>query len=122
MNWKSVGSVAGVALALVVACGGPTQINTGDGGGGGTNCGTGSTLCGDTCTVVARDPQNCGGCGKPCAMGEVCSQGACASACGGGTTKCGPECVDTKSDGRNCGMCGTKCTAQQVCNMGACSG
>lgn len=119
LNWKRIltatAVVAGVAIAA--ACSSTTVVN----GDGGTNCGTGSQQCGDTCTVVARDPQNCGTCGKACAAGEVCSQGACASACGGGTTKCGNECVDTKSDGRNCGACGTACKSNEVCMAGMCA-
>lgn len=87
----------------------------------GISCGAGSVECNGTCTVVARDPENCGACGKKCGAGEVCSAGACASSCGSTTSKCGSECVDTKSDPRNCGGCGTKCTAGQVCNAGSCA-
>ena len=85
-------------------------------------CGTGSQACGGVCTVVARDPENCGTCGTKCAAGQVCSQGACALSCGGGTTKCGDLCVDTKADSVNCGACGTACTGGQVCSKGACAG
>jgi hypothetical protein len=88
---------------------------------GGINCGAGSTECNGSCTAIARDPENCGACGKKCAAGESCSAGICTSGCGMGTTKCGAECVDTKTDDRNCGACGTKCAANQVCNAGACA-
>lgn len=88
---------------------------------GGINCGAGSTECNGSCTAIARDPENCGACGKKCAAGESCSAGICTSGCGMGTTKCGAECVDTKTDNRNCGACGTKCAANQVCSMGACA-
>ena len=122
MIWKKlVLSLVVSAAVAATACSSSNQ-GFGDGGGGGINCGAGSTVCGDSCTVIARDPQNCGACGKACATGEVCSAGACASACGSGTTKCGNECVDTKTDDRNCGMCGTKCSAGEVCNAGACAG
>lgn len=70
---------------------------------------------------MARDPENCGACGKKCAAGEVCSQGTCALSCGGGTTKCGTTCVDTKADPSNCGACGTKCGTNEVCNAGKCA-
>jgi hypothetical protein len=88
---------------------------------GGINCGAGSTECNGSCTAIARDPENCGACGKKCAAGEYCSAGICTSGCGMSTTKCGAECVDTKSDPRNCGACGTKCSGTQVCNMGTCA-
>ena len=42
------------------------------------SCGAGSQECGGVCTVVGRDPENCGACGTKCATGQVCSQGACA--------------------------------------------
>lgn len=85
------------------------------------NCGDGSQLCGATCTILAHDNENCGTCGKKCVIGEVCSQGACATSCGGGTTKCGTACVDQKSDGANCGGCGTACKTGEVCSAGKCA-
>ena len=118
VGW-SLGAVGALAIAAACSSGGG-----GGGGDGGINCGTGSTQCGDTCTVIARDTQNCGACGKACAASELCSAGTCVPAAGGctmGTTKCGNECVDTKSDDRNCGMCGTKCGTNKVCSMGACA-
>lgn len=102
-----------LGIAVAVACSSSTPT--------GLNCGDGAQECNGTCTVVARDPQNCGACGKSCMAGELCSQGSCASACGGGTTKCGSECVDTKSDPRNCGSCGKGCQANEVCMAGACA-
>jgi len=121
LTWKKIGWSLGAvgALAVAAAC-----SSSSGGGDGGINCGTGSTQCGDTCTVVARDSQNCGACGKACAATELCSAGTCVPAAGGctmGTTKCGTECVDTKTDDRNCGMCGTKCGANKVCMAGACA-
>ena len=63
-------------------------------------------------------------CGRVCAAGEVCSQGACALSCGGGTTLCGAACVNTQNDPRHCGACGTACPARAnataVCANGAC--
>lgn len=119
VGW-SLGAVGALAIAAACSSGG----GGGGGGDGGINCGTGSTQCGDTCTVIARDTQNCGACGKACAATELCSAGTCVPAAGGctmGTTKCGTECVDTKTDDRNCGMCGTKCGANKVCMAGACA-
>ena len=121
-KWRGTGiamsTVLAGAIAVVAACSGESTTVVVDGG---TNCGDGSQLCGSTCTVVARDAENCGACGKKCAAGEVCSQGTCALSCNGGTTKCGTACVDTKSDGANCGGCGTKCATGEVCNAGKCA-
>lgn len=85
------------------------------------NCGAGAQVCGSSCTVLARDVENCGACGTKCGAGELCSQGVCAVSCGGGTTKCGAVCADTKSDAANCGGCGTKCAAGEVCSAGKCA-
>ncbi len=116
---------AGVALALATwlatslgACSSDTPAATVDSG---PSCGSGSQLCGESCTPVARDPENCGACGKACAAGEVCSQGTCALGCGGGTTECGGVCADTNSDPTNCGACGTKCKGGEVCSQGQCT-
>lgn len=119
-GWRSAVVIVTVVMAIMgvasLGCSSTTVVAD-----AGTNCGTGSTQCGDTCTVIARDPQNCGACGKTCAAGEVCSQGVCASSCGGGTNKCANECVDTMSDPRNCGGCGKPCGANEVCMAGACA-
>lgn len=121
ITWKKLSWAAGAlgALAIAAACSSTTVT-----GEGGINCGTSSVECSGTCTVVARDSQNCGACGKACAATELCSAGTCVPASGGctmGTTKCGTECVDTKSDGRNCGACGTKCGTNKVCSASACA-
>lgn len=114
-NWKGflLAGCTALGLGIAVACGSSSPA--------GINCGDGSQNCNGTCTVVARDSANCGACGTACQAGQVCSQGACASACGGGTNKCGNECVDTKSDPRNCGTCGKACAANEVCMAGACA-
>jgi hypothetical protein len=87
----------------------------------GPGCGTDSTLCGSTCTALARDPQNCGACGTKCKDTEVCSMGKCALACGTGTLRCLNICVDAQSDPGNCGNCGVKCMQGEVCSMGKCA-
>ena len=114
-----VAGVLAACVAIVAACSSSTTTTFPVEAG--VNCGDGSQLCGSSCTAVARDAENCGACGKKCAAGEVCSQGACAASCGGGTTKCGTSCADTKSDGSNCGACGTKCGPTEVCNAGKCA-
>ncbi len=107
----AAGTLAGVS-ALIAACSSSTTTTT---------CLAGSVACGGTCTVVARDPDNCGACGTKCGAGEVCSQGACSTSCGGGTALCNAACVDTKSDPANCGACGKKCDAGSLCSKGACA-
>jgi hypothetical protein len=81
----------------------------------------GSTLCGTSCVDTDTDPANCGGCGAPCASGEVCSAGTCGVTCLGGSTLCGTSCVDTDTDPANCGGCGAPCPSGQVCGGGTCS-
>lgn len=103
---------AGVGIVVACSSSNPTTLN----------CGEGAQECNGSCTVIARDSQNCGACGKACAAGEVCSAGTCSSSCGSNTTKCGAECVDTKTDDRNCGSCGKACMMGEVCMAGACTG
>lgn len=105
-----------VGVGVVVACSSTTPQ--------GINCGEGSQDCGGTCTVIARDSQNCGACGKACTSTEICSAGSCVPAAGGctmGTTKCGNECTNAQTDPRNCGSCGKVCAANEVCMAGACA-
>lgn len=64
-------------------------------------------FCGDGCeTLLANDPNNCGGCGKKCNEGQVCVNGGCK--CNGGIL-CGEDCVDLQNDPNNCGACGNQC-------------
>ncbi len=87
----------------------------------GLNCGDGAQVCGTACTVIARDPANCGACGTACKQGEVCSAGKCATSCGGGSTQCGSSCVNTSTDGANCGNCSIACKQGEVCSAGKCA-
>ena len=43
-------------------------------------CPLGQAGCGETCIDVTADPKNCGGCGIPCATGQVCAAGSTGSA------------------------------------------
>ena len=83
-------------------------------------CGPGTAICGNTCTVLAFDPNNCGACGVACANGTACSKGQCGLDCNGGATKCSDKCVDTQNDPSNCGGCGKACPLGQVCSAGKC--
>lgn len=42
-------------------------------------CGPDLDLCAGDCVDTETDPQNCGACGSPCALGESCEDGACGS-------------------------------------------
>ncbi len=79
------------------------------------------------CVDTQLDPKNCGSCGKACAQGEVCSNGACALTCTGGTTKCGARCVDIQVDPQELrrlrareGDGGESNTCSLVCQNGTC--
>jgi hypothetical protein len=85
--------------------------------------------CGTTCTNLAGDTQNCGGCGVVCSSNHVtplCSNGVCSGACATGYADCnhnkqtdGCE-VATTTDVNNCGACGVVCGAGQYCSSGNC--
>jgi len=82
-------------VAGASACGGgaevhfPTPACTGD-----------QIACGLRCADVATDPTNCGGCGIPCATGQMCVGGACA--CPAETIDCNGACVAAGTPG--CGV------------------
>ncbi|MBN9164423.1 MAG: hypothetical protein BGO98_24190 [Myxococcales bacterium 68-20] len=80
------------------------------------SCVAGFRNCDDSpangCEVNARsDKSNCGGCGRVCAEGETCSDGACINTCKqqGLPDTCGGRCTNLEIDDRNCGTCGTEC-------------
>ncbi|HVP65916.1 MAG TPA: GDSL-type esterase/lipase family protein [Anaeromyxobacteraceae bacterium] len=86
-------------------------------------CGSGTTA---FCTSFATDPGNCGGCGKACNSGQVCTSGNCAVSCSSGQTACaggsGPGyCADLASDASNCGTCGHVCPSGQACTASQCA-
>ena len=90
-------------------------------------------------TEIAKDPENCGGCGKACATvsgGKLsCVSGACGAAvCGPGFADCdvdpktGCE-VSLATDVKNCGLCANACPTVAhatagcsafVCGIGKC--
>jgi len=95
---------------------------------GGPVCGAGQVCCLDGCQDLRSDPRNCGGCGRACAAGDVCVDGACrrTDACGPGglcvrgQLCCDDRCIDVLNDRANCGACGLTCRAGQECTSGRC--
>jgi hypothetical protein len=75
--------------------------------------------CGDQCTDLSSDPNNCGNCGHACSNGEECVGGQCQ--CADDFTDCSGQCVDTQSDHENCGVCGHACTGCEICVSGQCT-
>jgi hypothetical protein len=50
---------------------------TGDGDGDTNTCSPNLELCGDTCTDLGKDLNNCGDCGNLCVGGAICGLGVC---------------------------------------------
>jgi hypothetical protein len=77
-----------------------------------TTAGGGADLieCDGGCVHSSTDPQNCGGCGIPCA-GD-CVGGYCYTCnVDAGLLACNPPtCTDVTTDVHNCGSCGNDCT------------
>lgn len=80
--------------------------------------------CDGSCVDLDTDRTYCGSCGRSCAAGEFCCEGACvtsdASHCGAcgivcesGELCCGNSCVANNSP--NCGSCGTTCAPGTAC-------
>jgi hypothetical protein len=105
----------------------------------GDMCPLPSTTCRDAtsgrayCADLSRDAANCGGCGRPCASGNVCQDSRCvASTTPGGCTAPQVSCRDTTSlrelctdlsrDPAHCGTCNNRCPVDNVCERGVCVG
>ena len=86
-------------------------------------CPTGKDPCGDVCTSLESDPDNCGACGKRCPAGLACTAGDCSCECPAGLICCVPDggaalCANLSTDDDNCGSCGASCPSGQVCTSG----
>lgn len=93
--------------------------SSGGKGGSGPVCTGVQLACGAVCIDPTTDNNNCGGCNKPCGMGQSCSAATCQ--CTGGLSACSTGCVNLMSDGANCGACGMACAAGSVCSQGHCT-
>ena len=79
---------------------------------------------------TGTDPNNCGGCGKACNVGNntpACSGGTCTvGACNPGFLDCNGDPLDgcevnTNTNHANCGACGNVCNAASNCVGGTCA-
>jgi hypothetical protein len=87
-------------------------------------CDPGLMRCDSTCAAIAIDPDNCGGCGKTCASGQVCRRGRCVTecppascnhvTCPPGVVACGSICCRAGETCRN-GMCQLSCAPLTNC-------
>lgn len=75
--------------------------------------------CGSKCVNLQNDTTHCGGCGKTCTGGKVCTAGVCVCPPGKPNT-CGSRCVNLQNDATNCGICGHQCPAGLACKSGGC--
>jgi hypothetical protein len=96
---------------------------------GGPACKGSLTCCSEGCTDTTADPQNCGGCGMPCAPDDTCVSSLCVAPLGcnsGPKCKspdqcCAAGCTDTSDDPNNCGHCGTVCPLGESCVSSSCT-
>jgi hypothetical protein len=55
-----------------------------------------------------------------CALGQVCTGGACTASCASGQTVCSGSCRNLQTDPLNCGACGNACASARTCVAGSC--
>lgn len=134
--------LAGLGLALMVACNGVLGIpevdllTAGDSAttnqnpeGGGLTCAQGQKSCGGACVSISEPGNGCASVDcRPCALAHAknaCVQGECAiEACEQGFDNCngsradGCE-ADLRKDNDNCRECGMKC-GDYACSGGVC--
>lgn len=81
-------------------------------------CEVGMIPCGDVCTNVVSDSQNCGSCGNVCPSGVTCALGRCE--CEAPMLGCDGLCVDPSTSREHCGACGNACEEGESCLEGRC--
>lgn len=73
---------------------------------------------------LAASVSSCGACGRVCAAGRTCTNGACvggSAVCPAGMAYCGGlSCTNITTDVRNCGTCGRVCPTGSACVGGVC--
>ena len=104
---------AGCSRAGLFICGGQGDLPCPDGYScvdnrcqpGVVGCAPGETTCSGRCSDPQTDEGNCGACGRACAPGAICQQGACSQGCPSGQAFCDGRCLDISSDSLHCGAC-----------------
>src|SRR5690606_2173034 len=84
-------------------------------------CSTGQSVCGDECTDLREDPDNCGECGKRCPGSQACGNGTC-----GGSSQSCEECIQGAQSG-TCASSTNACFNDSACSallqcLGSCNG
>lgn len=103
--------------------------------GGVCACPGGQLVCGGTCTTVASDPTNCGGCGNVCSSNHITAQACTTGMCNGNCAAHFGDCngnkladgceTDLNSSLTNCSACGAACSTNHIvtaCDTGSCDG
>ena len=108
--------------------GGSQVVVGGQGGGDPVACPAGLSPCGEECTDLATDKDNCGVCGHQCGELAVCTAGLCTADCLPPLVNCWGSCIDPLSDSAHCGAgpdCdwfpGAQCTPDETCLDGICT-
>jgi hypothetical protein len=92
-------------------------------------CGRFQARCGNVCTDIMSDTENCGSCGTVCpadnATERKCSGGKCIKPCRAGYYDCNKNMADgcevsILNDDNNCGLCGNVCGSGSSCSIGQC--
>jgi hypothetical protein len=119
------GACSAPPTGVALCCAGMGCSSTGSCTCGGTDCAAPRVCCGGTeCRDVRSDNDNCGACGRRCAAGLTCRNGACTCAgaiCSTGDTCCSTGCANLQNDVRNCGACGKSCQPGEICANGRCA-
>jgi alpha-tubulin suppressor-like RCC1 family protein len=87
--------------------------------GGSCVCSEGKVECSARCTDLDSDAAHCGGCGRRCPQGAICTSATCG--CPNGGLLCeGGGCIDPMSNDQHCGSCPNRCAAGSTCQAGSC--